>query len=66
MSAPSKWVCDNGDGTFDHDWKWSHDFIGDCDVPNGTQSISIRVCRVCGVEDCDTPYEHEPLDDDVI
>lgn len=67
MTAKScKWVCDQGDGTFDHDWKWVHDSVGDPHVINGTQSFSYRECRICGAEDHKTPYEHIPLDDDVI
>ena len=60
MSGFTQWVCDQGDGTFDHDWKWASDSIGDSGVPNGTQTIRFRVCRVCGVEDHET--SHQPHD----
>lgn len=50
----------------DHDWKWVHDWTGDPGVIGGTQDFSYRVCRTCGAEDHETPYEREPLGDDII
>lgn len=45
------WECkipEEEGGGFDHDWKWEH---------NGGDSW--RVCRACGAEDIETPYEGE-------
>ena len=49
-SATSGWVCDLGDGTFDHDWEIISDWYGDPDVINGTADCSFKRCRVCGEE----------------
>jgi hypothetical protein len=46
-----KWECDQGDGTFDHDWETVHDWTGDPGVINGTQDFSYRRCRACGFEE---------------
>ena len=56
------WDCkipEEEGGGFDHDWQWRHDWDGDPGVINGTRSWSVRVCRVCGIEDGETPYEGE-------
>lgn len=53
MSDPRKvpeWVCDLGDGTFDHDWEYVSDWAGDPSVPNGTYDCSFKRCRQCGEE----------------
>lgn len=66
LAPDPKWVCAQPDGTFDHDWKWVHDCAGDADVINGVQHFAYRECRACGAQDHETPFEHEPLDDDVM
>jgi len=45
------WICDQGDGTFDHNWKYRSDWYGDPEVINGTQTIYFRTCVQCGVEE---------------
>jgi hypothetical protein len=40
-------VCTNGQ---DHDWQEQTDWMGDVNVPNGTVSWTVRVCRKCGEE----------------
>ena len=44
------WVCDLGDGTFDHDWEFVSDWYGDPGVINGTADCSFKRCRQCGEE----------------
>ncbi len=46
-TKPNAWVCDQGDGTFDHNWKECHDSAGG---DRGTPILewSWRECRVCG------------------
>jgi hypothetical protein len=44
------WICDLGNGEFDHDWRYVSDWMGDPDVINGTMDCSYKRCRVCGEE----------------
>lgn len=55
--------CECAPGEFDHDWKWVSDFEGDCGVVNGTNDISHYVCKVCGLEDHETPPPEEDFGD---
>ncbi len=54
MKVPG-WVCDLGDGEFDHDWEIVVDWDGDPEVINGTFDCSFKRCRQCGEE---APIEH--------
>lgn len=47
---PTKWTCDNGDGTFDHDLEERHESTGELDGGPGNR-WSWRECRVCGARD---------------
>ena len=58
------WVCDLGNGEFDHDWEWVSDWYGDPGVINGTADCSYYRCRVCGAEDHESPPP--TYDDDVL
>ena len=50
MTSAPGWVCDQEDGTFDHDWQFVSDWGGDPDVIGGTFDCSFKRCRVCGEE----------------
>lgn len=49
------WKCDLGNGQYDHDWQYRHDWGGDPNVPNGTFECGYWVCRACGAEDQERP-----------
>lgn len=49
MKVPG-WVCDQGDGTFDHDWEIVSDWGGDPEVIGGTFDCSFKRCEQCGEE----------------
>jgi hypothetical protein len=44
------WACDQGDGTFDHDWRYVSDWGGDPEVISGTFDCSFKRCEQCGEE----------------
>ena len=56
-NAPSKWICDLGNGEFDHDWQYVSDWGGDPEVIGGTFDCSFKRCRICGVEEQIGPGE---------
>lgn len=41
MKVPG-WICDQGDGTFDHDWRYVSDWGGDPEVIGGTFDCSFK------------------------
>lgn len=58
------WVCDLGDGMFDHDWEFVSDWGGDPSVINGTFDCSFKRCRQCGEEANLTFEEYTRYGDD--
>lgn len=60
--APPDHPCSDGEGGYDHDWKWISDWYGDAGVINGTADCSHYECKRCGAED----NESEPpsMEDD--
>lgn len=53
VGCSAGWVCDQGDGTFDHDWEEKSDSSGEIDGGSG-DDWKWSECRACGI----TEYIH--------